>query len=86
VIVAVTTRIAQQAGALPAWAIWVSYGVAALGLTGFWSAGMATVTFAIWLIGAVIGVLRLARRTPPAVPAPGTPASLAARTPPTTHG
>jgi hypothetical protein len=28
---------------------------------------MASVAFALWLIGAVIGVLRAARRTPPAV-------------------
>ncbi len=44
---------------------------------------MASVAFALWLIGAVIGVLRAARRTPPApaVPAPGTPAPEAARTP-----
>jgi hypothetical protein len=27
---------------------------------------MASVAFALWLIGAVIGVLRAARRTPPA--------------------
>lgn len=86
VMVAVTTRIAQQARALPTWAIWVSYGIAALGLTGFWSGGMATVAFAFWLIGAVIGVLRVARRTRPAVPAPGTPAGQASRKPPSTSG
>ena len=46
---------------------------------------MASVAFAVWLIGAVIGVLRAARRTPtaPAVPTQGTPALEAARTPPT---
>ena len=85
VLVAVTTRTAQQARALPTWAVWASYAVAVLCLTGFWSGGMASVAFALWLIGAVIGVLRAARRTPPApaVPAQGTPAPEAARTPPT---
>ena len=75
-LVAVTTRTAQQARALPAWAVWASYAVAGLSLTGFWSGGMASVAFAVWLIGAVIGVLRAARRTPPApaVPAQGAPA------------
>jgi hypothetical protein len=86
VMVAVTTRIAQQARALPTWAIWVSYAVAVLCLSGFWSGGIGSVAFALWLIGAVIGVLRVARRTPPApaVPARGVPAREAARTPPTT--
>lgn len=76
VLVAVTTRIAQQARALPRWAIWVSYAVSALCLTGFFSGGMASVAFALWLIGAVVGVLRAARRTPPApaVLAQGPPA------------
>lgn len=76
VLVAVTTRIAQQAHALPTWAVWVSYAVAVLCLSGFWSGGMASVAFALWLIGAVVGVLRAARRTPPAptVPAQGAPA------------
>jgi hypothetical protein len=60
-LVAVTTRIAQQARALPTWAVWVSYAVAVLCLSGFWSGGMASVAFALWLIGAVIGVLRAAR-------------------------
>lgn len=85
VLVAVTTRIAQQARALPTWAVWVSYAVAVLCLSGFWSGGMSSVAFALWLIGAVIGVLRAARRTPPApaVPAQGAPAREAARTPPT---
>jgi hypothetical protein len=84
-LVAVTTRIAQQARALPTWAVWVSYAVAVLCLSGFWSGGMASVAFALWLIGAVIGVLRAARRTPPApaVPAQGAPAPEAARKPPT---
>lgn len=72
-LVAVTTRIAQRAHGLPTWAVWVSYAVALLCLSGFWSGGMASVAFALWLIGAVIGVLRVARRTPPApaVAAPG---------------
>lgn len=84
-MVAVTTRIAQQARALPTWAVWVSYAVAVLCLSGFWSGGMASVAFALWLIGAVIGVLRAARRPSPApvVPAQGAPAPEAARTPPT---
>lgn len=62
VVVAVTTRITQQAHVLPKWAIWSSYAVAALCLSGFWSGGMASVAFALWLVGAVIGVLRAARR------------------------
>lgn len=66
VLVAVTTRIAQQAGALPKWAVWVSYAVAVLCLSGFWSGGMASVAFGLWLIGAVIAVLRTARRKPSA--------------------
>jgi hypothetical protein len=66
VLVAVTTRIVQQARALPTWLAWVCYAVAALCLTGFWSTGMASLVFALWLIGAVIGVLRAARRTLPA--------------------
>ncbi|WP_412538430.1 hypothetical protein R8Z50_21560 [Longispora sp. K20-0274] len=66
VLVAVTTRIAQQARALPRWAVWVSYAVVVLCLSGYWSAGMASVAFGLWLIGAVIGMLRAARRTPPA--------------------
>lgn len=84
VVVAVTTRIAQQARALPASAVWASYAVAGLSVTGFWSGGMASVAFALWLIGAVIGVLRAARGTPPApaVPAQGAPAPQAASTPP----
>jgi hypothetical protein len=87
-LVAVTTRIAQQARALPTWAVWVSYAIAVLCLSGIWSGGMASAAFALWLIGAVIGVLRVARRAPPApapaVPAQSAPASEAARTPPTT--
>lgn len=64
VLVAVTTRIAHQARALPTWAVWASYAVAVLCLSGFWSGGMASVAFALWLICAAVGVLRLARRTP----------------------
>ena len=75
VMVAVTTRIAQQARALPTWAVWVSYAVALLCLSGFWSGGMASVAFALWLVGAVIGVLRAGQ---------GAPAREAARMPPTT--
>jgi hypothetical protein len=62
VLVAVTTRIAQQAHALPTWAVWVSYAVAVLCLSGFWSGGMASVAFALWLFGAVVGMLRAAKR------------------------
>jgi hypothetical protein len=65
VLVAVTTRIAQQARALPSWAISVSYAVAAVCMSGFWSWGTASVVLALWLVGAVVGVLRAARRTPP---------------------
>ncbi len=61
VLVAVTTRIAQQARALSTWAVWVPYVVAVLCLSGFWSGGMGSVAFALWLVGAVIGVLRSAR-------------------------
>jgi hypothetical protein len=84
VLVAVTTRLAQQARALPRWAIWVSYVVALLCLSGFSSRGVASVAFELWLIGAVIGVLRATRRTPgaPAVPE-AAPAPGEARTPPT---
>jgi hypothetical protein len=71
-LVAVTTRITQEARALPTWAVWVSYAVAALCLTGFWSMGIASAAFGLWLIGAVVGVLRVARRTAPAnIPADG---------------
>lgn len=85
VLVAVTTRLAQQARAVPTWAVWVSYAVAVLCLSGFWSGGTASVPFGLWLIGAVVGVLRVARRTPPAPAGPAQTASApqAARTPPT---
>jgi hypothetical protein len=59
---------------------------AVLCLSGFWSGGIASVALALWLIAAVIGVLRAARRTPPkaAVPAAlGAPSAETARTPPT---
>ena len=64
VMVAATTRIVQQAHALPRWAVWVSYVVAVLCLSGFWSGGMASVALALWLVGAVIGVLRSASPPP----------------------
>ena len=62
-MVAVTTRIAQQAHSLPTWAIWASYVVVLLCLTSFWSAGVGSVAFALWLIGAVVAVLRAASAT-----------------------
>ena len=62
VLVAVTTRIAQRARALPTWAVWVSYAVVVLCLIGFWSGGMGSVAFGLWIIGAAIGVLRAAKR------------------------
>jgi len=61
----------------------VSYAVAGFCLSGFWSGGVGSVAFALWLIGAVIGVLRAARQTPQA---PSAPAPEAARTPPTATG
>jgi hypothetical protein len=81
-LVAVTTRIAQQASALPAWVVWLSYIAAALCLTGFWSGGVASVAFALWLIGAVIGVLRAARHPQPGRHAPADPAAPALRSQP----
>jgi hypothetical protein len=60
-MVAITTRIAQRAHALPTWAVWASYAVAVLCLSGFWSGGVASVAFALWLTGAVIAVLRSSR-------------------------
>lgn len=68
-LVVVSTRIVHQARALPSWAVWVSYVVAVLCLSGFWSAGMASVSFALWIIGAAIVLLRLSQ----AVRAPTTP-------------
>ena len=70
VLVAVTTRIAHRARAMPTLAVWASYAVAVLSLTGFWSGGIASVAFALWLLGAAIGILRAARRTPPASAVP----------------
>jgi hypothetical protein len=61
VLAAVTARIARRARALPAWAAWSSYAVAALSLTGFWSGGMASVAFGLWVLGAAVGMLRAAR-------------------------
>jgi hypothetical protein len=63
VLVAVTTRIAHRARAMPAWAVWASYAVAVLSLTGFWSGGIASLAFALWLLGAAAGIVRTARRT-----------------------
>ena len=60
---AVAAHAGRPARALPTWAVWVSYAVAVLCMSGFWSGGMGSVAFALWLIGAVIGVLRAARRT-----------------------
>jgi fatty acid desaturase len=76
----------RRARALPTRVVWVSYAVAVLCLSGFWSGGMASVAFAPWLIGAVIGVLlrRGGHRRNRPVPAQGAPAREAARTPPTT--
>jgi hypothetical protein len=65
-LVAVTTRIAQQARAPPTWAVWVSYAVAVLCLSGLCGADFAAVPFWLWLIGAVVGELRTAGRTPSA--------------------
>jgi hypothetical protein len=64
VIVAATTRIVQQAHAVPRWAVWVSYGIAALCLVGFWTAGMASLAFGVWVVGAVVALLRTAGRPP----------------------
>jgi hypothetical protein len=61
VLVAVTTRVAQRARAVPTWAVWASYAVAVLCMAGFWSGGMGSVAFALWLVGAVVAVLRAAR-------------------------
>jgi hypothetical protein len=69
VLVAVTTRIAQQARVLPGWAVWASYAAAVVCLSGFWSGGMASVAFALWLVGAVVGVLRSARKGTDSEPA-----------------
>ncbi len=64
VMVAVTTRIAHRANTLPRWARWGSYVVAVLCLTSFWNGGMASVAFALWVVGAVIGILRATRTGP----------------------
>jgi hypothetical protein len=60
-LVAATTRIAQRSRALPTWAVAASYVVVALCLSGFWSAGMASAALGLWLLGAVVAVLRSAR-------------------------
>lgn len=46
-LVASTARIAQQAHVLPPYAAYLSYAVAVLCLTGFWSGGLASATFAL---------------------------------------
>jgi hypothetical protein len=56
VMVAVTTRIAHRAHTLPHWAVWASYLVALLCLTSFWNGGVASVAFAVWVIGAVVAM------------------------------
>ncbi|MEV6285624.1 hypothetical protein [Kribbella sp. NPDC051770] len=60
VVVAVTARIGQRTRTLPRWAIWTSYAVALLCLSGFWTAGTGSVAFGLWLIGAAIALLRKA--------------------------
>jgi hypothetical protein len=67
-LVASTTRIAHQAHALPPYAVYHSYAISALCLTGFWTAGLASAALALWLIAAVIAVLRTARQTPSSTP------------------
>ncbi|MFI5693592.1 hypothetical protein ACIA58_17235 [Kribbella sp. NPDC051586] len=77
ILVAVTTRITRQAAALPTWATWTSYAVAVLCLSGFWSGGIASATFALWLLGAATALLRTphpAPPVPPPAPAPTAPA------------
>jgi hypothetical protein len=46
----------------------VFYAVALLCLSGIWGRGMVSAAFTLWLIGAVIAVLRAARQIPPAPP------------------
>lgn len=60
-LVAASTRIAQRAGVLPRWAIWASYFVAVLCVAGFWTGGVGSVAFGLWVIGAVVAMLRTAR-------------------------
>jgi hypothetical protein len=60
-LVAATARVARHAQALPTWAVWVSYAVAVLCLAGFWSGGMGSLAFGLWLIGAAVAVLRASR-------------------------
>ncbi|MEZ5115751.1 MAG: hypothetical protein R2737_05720 [Candidatus Nanopelagicales bacterium] len=59
VMVAVTARIADKGHALPRWAVWASYLVALICLTSFWNGGLASVVFALWVIGAAIGLRRV---------------------------
>ncbi|MBU2662784.1 hypothetical protein KOI35_04615 [Actinoplanes bogorensis] len=61
VLIAVTTRIAHRARALPTWVAWLSYAVAVLCLSGFWGADAAAAPFWLGVIGAVVGLLRAAR-------------------------
>jgi ABC-type enterochelin transport system permease subunit len=44
VVVAATTRIAQRAQALPSWAVWTSYAVAVLCMSGFWIRAAAPIS------------------------------------------
>jgi hypothetical protein len=67
VLVAVTATICRQARAIPSWAVWASYGVAVLCLAGFWSGGVGSVALGVWIIGAVVGMRRAARRSRPSV-------------------
>ncbi|NUR72809.1 MAG: hypothetical protein HOU81_18505 [Hamadaea sp.] len=61
VMVAVTARIAQQTRAASTRAVWVSYVLALVCVSGYWSMGAASVAFALWLAGAVVGMLRFSR-------------------------
>ena len=63
VLVAATTRVAQQSRALPTWAVWVLYAVAVLCMSGFWSGGMGVRGVRPVAHRRRIGVLRAARRT-----------------------
>jgi hypothetical protein len=72
VLVAASTRVARKAGVLPGWAAGLSALVVVLCLVGFWTAGAASVAFGLWLLGAVAGVLRVARASPGAAQTPPT--------------
>lgn len=60
VVVAVTTRVLRKASVLPTWATWASYAVVLLCLVGFWTGGMCSIAFSLWVFGAVVGMLRAA--------------------------